>query len=253
MKKILLFLVSVALLSSCNLIGKKIGKAVAEEEGEHVFKTGSKEVVEDNFGKGSKEIFKNGVEDVSKANLKEGILGKAENSITRKLSVGARRAISYGRLPKGKWSGKPGESFWLPDNLDEVPKFKVYSGGDKSWRQLLKEYHCPKGIPFKNGEPDFKAAGLVKGEVDLGDIGQYLKIYTNGKVERKYLHEEAFRRLAKKWNMSVDEVKAFKEKNNLVWHESADGHTLELVPREIHDHVAHAGGVAMWKASKAAA
>lgn len=250
MKHLCILLVSLALLSGCNAIGKKLGKEIVEEESEQLLKKGAKEATEEGVEKGAKGLVREGVENVTKQDLKEGILGKAGSSVTKTLSTKAKQIISYRHLPKGRWSGERGNSFWLPDNLNAIPKRNGYSNpSKKTWKQILEEYNCKKGIPFKNGEPDFKAAGLVKAEINIGDIGRYLKPKGSG-VEREYLHTEAFKLLAEKWHKPYQWVKSYKENNNLVWHELTDGHTLVLVPREIHDHINHAGGVAMWKAAK---
>lgn len=250
MKHLCILLFSLSLLSGCNAIGKKLGKEIVEEESEHLLKKGAKEATEEGVEQGAKGLVREGVENVTKQDLKESILGKAGSSITKTLSEEAKRAICYHHLPKGKWSGEIGNSLWFPDNLNAIPKRNMYSNNlKKTWKQILEEYNCTKGIPFKNGEVDFKAAGLVKAEVDVGDIGRYLKPKGRG-VERKYLHIEAFKRLAKKWHKPYQWVDNYKKNNNLVWHELTDGHTLVLVPREIHDHINHAGGVAMWKAAK---
>jgi hypothetical protein len=63
--------------------------------------------------------------------------------------------------------------------------------------------------------------------------------------DRQYLHEAGFTLLAKNMGKSVQEVKEYKERLNLVWHEEPDCQTLRLVVREVHDNIRHFGGVAM--------
>ena len=46
---------------------------------------------------------------------------------------------------------------------------------------------------------------------------------------------------------TVDDIVAFRESNNLTWHECADGKTMQLVPTEIHDACRHSGGVSEMK------
>ena len=154
------------------------------------------------------------------------------------------------RLPKrnGHWTGEPGNSTWVPDPQHK-PKNKGYNNmKDKNMEQIMKEQKV-KGIPYKDGIPDFSSVSKGKvsfdWEKELGKDG--VKKLTGPKKDRKELHEKAFEKLAKEWGMTVDEVKNFKEVNNLVWHEDIDCKTLQLIPREIHDNINHTGGVSLFK------
>jgi len=191
-------------------------------------------------------------------------------------------ALLMKRLPKtGKWSGQRGNSVWIPD-MNIIPKNKRYNNiNGKTYKQIFKEYNC-KGIVFKEGAIDFKESGLVKAEVRFNNyegIGKYLT-YPNkasgAKTNRYNLHDKVIVTLAKKLNKIPDEIRIMKgdaDKNLIkrlmkkynctseqevwtkcgnpkrtiyVFHECADGRTVQLVPREIHDNVPHAGGVSIY-------
>ena len=66
------------------------------------------------------------------------------------------------------------------------------------------------------------------------------------KPNRDELHEYFYEKLAKEKNMTVGEIKRFKESKNLVPHETTDGR-IQLIPREIHDNIVHEGGVALFR------
>ena len=145
----------------------------------------------------------------------------------------------------GRWTGEPGDSVWIPDD-NVVPPDKGYSNMfQKTWRQI-KSDHKIKGIAFYDGRVDFKPVAkyevVFDWERELGQDG-ILHIIDTG--DRQYLHEAAFSLPANKLGKSVREVKEFKEKENLVWHEEPDCETLRLVSREVHDNIRHFGGIAM--------
>ena len=157
----------------------------------------------------------------------------------------------YQHVPSrnGKWSGERGNSTWRPDR-DYVPANKGYNNmKNKTWGQILDENGID-GITYVNGEPDFSAVAKMKTTLDFDtDISDKARAgLLNSKKDRAQLHEEFYEKLARENGMTVDEVKAFKEANNLVVHECSDCKTLMLVPREIHDNVSHPGGVDMFRA-----
>ncbi len=145
----------------------------------------------------------------------------------------------------GRWTGEPGESLWIPDD-GVVPPDKGYSNmHGKTWRQIKAENGF-QGISFSDGRADFRP--VTKQEVvfdwerELGLEGIRHIVETG---DRQYLHEAGFAMLARKMGKSVQEVKEYKERLNLVWHEEPDCETLRLVVREVHDNIRHFGGVAM--------
>ena len=145
----------------------------------------------------------------------------------------------------GRWTGEPGDSLWIPDD-SVVPPDKGYSNiHGKTWRQIKAENGF-QGINFSDGRADFRP--VTKQEVvfdwerELGLEGIRHIVETG---DRQYLHEAGFAMLARKMGKSVQEVKEYKERLNLVWHEEPDCETLRLVVREVHDNIRHFGGVAM--------
>ena len=115
----------------------------------------------------------------------------------------------------------------------------------KTWSQIKSE-NSIRGISFSDGRADFrpvsKAEVVFDWERELGKDGIRHIVETG---DRQYLHEAGFSLLASKLGKSVQEVKEYKERLNLVWHEEPDCETLRLVAREVHDNIRHFGGVAM--------
>ena len=145
----------------------------------------------------------------------------------------------------GRWTGEPGDSIWIPDDT-VIPPDKGYSNMlHKTWFQIKSENNI-RGISFSDGRADFrpvsKAEVVFDWERELGKEG-IRHIVEIG--DRQYLHEAGFALLAKNMGKSVQEVKEYKERLNLVWHEEPDCQTLRLVVREVHDNIRHFGGVAM--------
>jgi len=196
--------------------------------------------------------------------------------IERNLTADERHAITYAMFPQGNWSGEKGESRYLPYDFNAMPRRGLYSNmRNLTWREILKENGCESGVPYKDGEVDYEAIGCVFAKVVFeGDkgIGEFLRP-KNGSYDRQFLHEAAYDRLAKQKGVSIDEVKVYKgdsepverlmerwncteqdvwkrcgnpNKRIRVFHECADGRTVILVPRELHDHLSHCGGVEMY-------
>ena len=145
----------------------------------------------------------------------------------------------------GRWTGEPGDSIWIPDDT-VIPPDKGYSNMlHKTWFQIKSENNI-RGISFSDGRADFrpvsKAEVVLDWERELGKEGIRHIVETG---DRQYLHEAGFSLLASKLGKSVQEVKEYKERLNLVWHEEPDCETLRLVAREVHDNIRHFGGVAM--------
>ncbi len=145
----------------------------------------------------------------------------------------------------GLWTGEPGDSIWIPDDT-VIPPDKGYSNMlHKTWFQIKSENNI-RGISFSDGRADFrpvsKAEVVFDWERELGKEG-IRRIVETG--DRQYLHEAGFALLAKNMGKNVQEVKEYKERLNLVWHEEPDCETLRLVVREVHDNIRHFGGIAM--------
>ena len=103
------------------------------------------------------------------------------------------------------------------------------------------------GINFKDGVPDFDNVSKMETKIDYNNIPKEAKKkLLQEKPNRDALHEYFYEKLAKENNMTVQEIKSFKESKNLVPHETIDGR-IQLIPREIHDNVVHEGGVALFR------
>jgi hypothetical protein len=135
---------------------------------------------------------------------------------------------------RGKWTGERGESKFIPNN--EMPEGKAAL--DKLNEKGL------DGIEYKNTEPDFsKCAEAI---VRIDDMTQY----------RAENFKQADIKCAEKWSeeskdgksdWTPREVADWREKNHCSWHERCDTMTMDLVPREIHSHCTHLGGVSECK------
>lgn len=150
----------------------------------------------------------------------------------------------YNALPKknGHWTGEPGNSIWVPD-ANIRPKNKNYSNVDKkNWGQIRNDHGYQNGIPYKNGEPVLKPIAECK--IKYPDTEEF-KNMSNTK-KRAFLQDRAFEQFARQKGISVEEARAFKEKNRLVWHEADDCETLMLVPAEIHNNLTHVGGISLY-------
>lgn len=148
----------------------------------------------------------------------------------------------------------------------------------KTCGQLLDELNDKDGIiRFLKGEPVFdKDGGTLNGEplkVAFPEgIDSFLKpneLKRGTKINRNKLHDETFRRIAKKYGMDSDELQVFKGNSSPVeslmqkWncseqevynrcrnphriarvlHECKDGKTVQLVPWVYH-HISHSGGI----------
>ena len=177
---------------------------------------------------------------------------------------------------KGRWTGRRGDSVYIFDK-NQRPKTANYGnmknqtfgelGSDLGDQNPQVRYR--KGYPIFDRDPATKSKRPLEVSFSEG-IGKYLKKKSNGTIDRQYLHEATFKKMAKEYGMSIEELKVFKgdsspvsvlaEKWNCseheVWrrcnnphqiqrvlHEVEDGKRVQLVPRIYHDNVTHSGGV----------
>ncbi len=126
----------------------------------------------------------------------------------------------------GKWEGKRGESNYV---LNEP--------------FMTKDGKTIKKITYKNGIPDFSECS--EGEVTIDIITSNRN--ENFKNADKVLAElwNKIKYLGKEW--TVKDVKAYREKNNLIWHEMSNMKSMQLVPEEVHRKCSHYGGVVEYK------
>ena len=118
------------------------------------------------------------------------------------------------RLPRtnGHWQGKPGDGIWYSDN----PLVNAVTGG--------------KGIPFKNGRPDFSAWSqdsftFKKGELN-GTDADFNTIYSAVKEKYKLPSNDAARQML----------------SDLGWtpHHLSDIEII-MVPTDLHGNIPHIG------------
>ncbi len=131
----------------------------------------------------------------------------------------------------GHWEGERGNSLWIPD--DEYIPQKANPDG-LTWKELKEKYGI-KGIPFKNGEPDFSE--ITKGNVEINK-------YTN---DRSKNFSQADIELSKQRGCTPQEVREWREKNGYTWHESSDCKTMSKVPNDVHLNIPHRGGISAIK------
>ena len=150
--------------------------------------------------------------------------------------------IKYKNIPLtgGKWTEEPGNSKWKPDR-NIIPK-QPY-GNEKSWGKILDEYGID-GIEFKDGEPDFTP--VSQGSVEIKD-------FTSNRDDNFY---QADQKLAEQWNQekkegkdnwTISDVRQYRKREKLTWHERSDMKNMDLVPQEVHGNIPHSGGISKKK------
>ncbi|MEH7429168.1 HNH endonuclease [Priestia megaterium] len=144
--------------------------------------------------------------------------------------------------PKVEFEGIRGESICI---LKPPP--------DHQLRQILDEVGVA-GIQYKNAVPDFSPTAIAQVEINymLGGQGTY-----GGKARRANF-VQSDQKLADQLNnspelasqfgmesgkISAREIKIYREKNKLTWHELNDVKTMQLVPTRINSGFGHLGGV----------
>jgi hypothetical protein len=146
------------------------------------------------------------------------------------------------RLPKsnGKWSGKEGNSAWIPDK-EFVPTNIKTNPKKLSWNQISQKHGGVDRINFKENKPDFTT--ISKGKVEIEDFGTD-RNGENGNFKK------ADKKLAEQRGCTAREVKKWRKKNIYTWHEAEDCKTMYKVPNEIHGNVPHNGGISAAKKIK---
>lgn len=131
----------------------------------------------------------------------------------------------------GRWTDVPGDSTWKPDST-AIPKKDNPEG--KTWGEILIKYDID-GIEFKDGDPDFSP--VAQHEVKIENFTE----------DRSKNFAQADKKLAEELGISPREVKELREKEGYTWHECKDCKTMQLVPKEIHNNIPHAGGISEMK------
>ena len=120
-------------------------------------------------------------------------------------------------LPKdGQWTGVPGESKFISNNQEA--------------NEVLKKYGLD-GIEYKNKIPDFSNCTIVTAKIDkmtpfrsINRNNFYKALVESGKFE------------------NIDQIREFKQKYKLAFHECSDRHTCQFVDERIHSTFKHSGG-----------
>lgn len=142
----------------------------------------------------------------------------------------------------GEWSGKKGDSTWIPDKTT-IPDPENGKGGnpDKlTWEEILKKYGID-GIVFEDGYPVFSP---VLAEINGKKAEVEIKNFTSNRSDN---FDQADLELAKKTGKSPEEIKQWRKENGYTWHEHQDCKTMQLVPKEIHNNTPHSGGISIAK------
>ena len=160
--------------------------------------------------------------------------GKTKVSFTERLEASKKVIPEPAKtvcLPKnnGKWSGKEGNSEWVPDP-EFIPKNPKSNPEQLSWRQISEKYVVSR-IAFIDEQPDFSP--ISKGTVEIEDFSS----------ERDDNFDSADEKLAKERGCSKADVKRWRKKNKYTWHERKDCKTMDKVPTNVHGNVPHSGGI----------
>lgn len=131
------------------------------------------------------------------------------------------RHTPQGENGRGMWTGKRGESKFIPAD-DEI-------------KAILKQFNLD-GIIYKDGIPDFSKCSKLT--IEIANMTQMRGI------NRKQCDEKC----AKIWNKKTGrEVEKWRADNKYTWHERNDMKTCDLVLTKIHRFFGHLGGVAECK------
>ena len=134
---------------------------------------------------------------------------------------------------KGEWEGTRGNSMYTPN--------------DVSLRQTLGKYG-QRGIEYSNGEPNFRP------------VSQAVVNISNMNSDRKRNFSQADKALAtmlkdnpsdslyqdivnQGYDISKKGVKAYREANDLTWHEENNLKSMDLMPSDINGRLGHLGGI----------
>ena len=153
----------------------------------------------------------------------------------------------------GSFSGEIGNSDFVPNNSAALAKMKEYG---------------MESVPYRNNDADFTACskhaspwGTVDGKVEIGHMTDQRNngTWEYGRRPQGTSHDpnydignfaQADNEVAKQFKdlgVTGDDIEKYRKANKLIWHESADGKTMMLVPEEIHEACRHSGGVSEMK------
>lgn len=141
---------------------------------------------------------------------------------------------------RGKWSGSPGESKFIPSPETERGKKAV---------ERLPEYGIDS-VEYQEALPNFSDCSVETVEIEMTEI----RYGVNGNFEK------ADTKCAEKWNnegflgkldWTAREVTRYRSEYNYTWHECADRKTCQMISRDIHDYFGHSGGICECKKASA--
>jgi len=121
------------------------------------------------------------------------------------------------RLPvsNGSWDGVRGNGIWNSTN----DKVNAVTGG--------------KGIPFKNGYPDFSE--WSKGEIVIKNLDGTDKDFD--KVYEVVMNQKGLK--------SKNAAKKYLKEKGLTPHHHQDGKTIQFIPSDLHNNIPHTGGASI--------
>ena len=155
----------------------------------------------------------------------------------------------------GEFMGEPGNSEFIPRSSKALEKMSEYG-------QSVVEYvnGYPDFSPFTTYESEW---GTIYGQVEIPHMTdqrqnpswEYGRRPSGSSHDPNYdlgnfaqADNELFAQLKDlNPNLTVNDIEAYRKEKGLVWHECADGKTMQLVPAEIHDACRHSGGVSEMK------
>lgn len=136
------------------------------------------------------------------------------------------------------------KNFMRPRNLNEIPK--SFNPQNLPWKEILPKYNInpQKGIRInKNGEIDWN--NLSKCTVEKKGLYNKYKDKFQDRGGGNNIQDEIGKIMAKKMNLPIEQFWKYKSDNGLVIHERPNLKTFNLVPKEIHDNIAHGGGISV--------
>ena len=154
----------------------------------------------------------------------------------------------------GRFLSEEGNSEFIPNAAAALNKMREYGR---------------ETVPYKDGYPDFSAFsvhdtpwGKMDSQVEIGHMtaDRENPRWEYGTRPKGTGHDAAYdlgnfaqadnalsQRFVSDSRVSPEMIENYRKEQRLTWHECADGKTMILVPREIHDACKHSGGVAEQK------
>ena len=174
-----------------------------------------------------KLVLPEGVERAGDANDFRDLMSSFKTRISKEL-FGPTKEL---HLPRAdRFVGEVGNSLAKPDTSTKQ---------GLEAKQYLKKFDA-EGVEYQNSRPDFSPYALASVTI------------SHMTTERPLNYKQAYEGVAKQWNAEgregrtdwkASDVKQWKKDNNLALHEKEDMKTCEFVPRVLHEHFPHEGGV----------